>query len=190
MSYEPRKAAQLIAALILRAGEQSLNVLKTVKLVYLIDRESISRFGFPVLDEKRFSMPQGPVNSLTLRHINGEYDLRECGWADILQDRDNHQIAVADAGMVIDDLDELSDADLECVEAVWNKFGHMSQWQLRDWTHDPNNIPEWEDPNGGSNEIPLRRIFQAINVDGVEGVEDTIDALNYIDHSFIRARVH
>lgn len=41
MSYEPRKAAQLIVYLILKSGGPALNVLKAVKLVYMIDRESI-----------------------------------------------------------------------------------------------------------------------------------------------------
>ena len=65
MTYEPKKAAQLIAYLILKSGQDRLYVLKTIKLVYLVDRESIKRFGFPVLDEKRCSMPHGPVNSMT-----------------------------------------------------------------------------------------------------------------------------
>lgn len=190
MSYEPRKAAQLIAALILKGGEQSLNILKTVKLIYLIDRESLKKFGFPVLDENHVSMPHGPVNSTTYSHINGEHDLVGCGWADILQDKANHQIALSRQDISLDDLDELSDADLECVDIVWGQFGHMNQWQLRDWTHDPKNIPEWEDPDGGSTVIPVRRILQAVGAENIDDIEDTIRAMNAIERSFAVARVH
>lgn len=190
MSYEPRKAAQLIAALILKAGEQSLNVLKTVKLVYLVDRESIRRHGFPVLEETRVSMPHGPVNSYTYGHINGEHDLNNCGWYDHLQDKANHQIALADPKITLDALDDLSDADLECVDAVWAEFGHMTQWAIRDWTHDPKNIPEWEDPKGGSTVIPLRRILQVLAVENIDEVDETARSLEAIDQSFARARVH
>lgn len=189
MSYEPRKAAQLIAAFILKGGDKSLNVLKAVKLIYLVDRESMKRFGFPILDETRVSMPHGPVNSYTYRHINGEFDLAECGWADFLQDKANHQVALARDDIELDDLDELSDADLACVEAVWKHFGQMNQWELRDWTHDPKNIPEWEDPQGGSTVIPIRRILQAVAVDGIDEIQDTIEALKYIDNAFAAARV-
>ena len=187
MSYNPRKAAQLIAALILKGGEARLNVLKTVKLIYLVDRESIGRFGFPVLDEDRYSMPHGPVNSCTYSHINGERDLSDSGWADFLQDKENHMIALSRPDISEDDLDELSDADLECVDAVWKKFGHMSQWQIRDWTHDPKNVPEWEDPEGGSTVIPLRRILQALGVEHADDIEDTNNALKIIDRAFHEA---
>lgn len=190
MSYEPRKAAQLIAYLILRSGGRSLNVLKAVKLVYLVDRESIRNFGFPVLDEKRYSMPHGPVNSLTYGHINGEYDLESCGWSNFLEDREHHTVALARPDIDVDDLDELSEADLQCADAVWDRFGNMSPWQLRDWTHDPRNIPEWEDPNGGSSIIPLQRILHAVGVENAEEFAETAASLADIDKAFQRARVN
>jgi uncharacterized phage-associated protein len=190
MSYEPRKAAQLIAYLILRSGGQSLNVLKAVKLVYLVDRESIKRFGFPVLDEKRVSMPHGPVNSMTYSHINGEHDLATSGWSDYLEDKEHHQIALVHPGLALSELDELSEADISCADAVWDRFGHMNQWQLRDWTHDPRNVPEWEDPNGGSAEIPLQRILHSVGVENAEDFADAAKSFEGIDRAFEKARVH
>jgi uncharacterized phage-associated protein len=189
MSYEPRKAAQIIAYLILKSGGQCLNVLKAVKLVYLADRESIARYGFPVLDERRCSMPHGPVNSFTYSYINGEYDAEGTGWSEFLRDRENHNIALASENISESDLDELSDADIECVEAVWAKFGSMSQWDLRDWTHDPRNVPEWEDPKGGSVEIPLQRILNVVGVDGGEKFAELAADFGQIDQAFAKARV-
>jgi uncharacterized phage-associated protein len=188
MSYEPKKAAHLIAALILKAGGQSINMLKAVKLVYLIDRESIRQFGFPVLDENRVSMPRGPVNSTTYSHINGEYDLDACGWSEILQDRANHKMALAQ-DLTPADLDELSDADLGCVDVVWAQFGHMTQWELVEWTHDPRNVPEWEDPNGGSTVIPIQRILHAVGVADAEAFVEAANAMKAIDRTFESARV-
>lgn len=190
MSFEPRKAAQLIAYLILKAGDEKLNVLKAMKLVYLTDRESLRRFGFPVLDDRRCSMPHGPVNSLTYSYVNGEYETEGTGWSDFLMDRENHYIALARGGIEVDQLDELSDADLECADTVWDQFGHMSQWELRDWTHDPKNVPEWEDPHGGSVLIPLQRILNAVGVRDAECFVEAADTLKYIDAAFKAARVH
>lgn len=190
MSYQPKKAAQLIAALILKGAGNSINILKAVKLVYLADRESIRRFGLPILDEDRYSMPHGPVNSTTYRHVNGEVDLQTCGWSDYLEDRANHKIALAQPGLSLDDLDELSDADIECIDSVWGEFGHMDQWQLVEWTHNPDNVPEWEDPNGGSIKIPYRRILNAVGVENADEVDATVEALREIDLAFDLARVH
>lgn len=190
MSYDPKKAAQLIAYLILKTGGSSLNVLKAVKLVYLVDRESIKRFGFPVLDEKRCSLPHGPVNSMTYSYMAGDYDPDPVGWSDYLSDRENHHIALARTNVRVDDLDELSDADITCADAVWDRFGRMTQWALRDWTHNPRNVPEWEDPHGGSSEIPLQRILHAVGVQNAEEFVETAKALQSIDLAFEKARIH
>lgn len=190
MGYEPRKAAQLLAYLILKSGGEKLSVLKAIKLVYLVDRESIKRFGFPVLDEKRCSMPHGPVNSMTYDYVSGVYDTEECGWSDFLRDRENHDIALASRDIDPDALDELSEADIECADAVWERFGHMTKWQLRDWTHDPRNVPEWEEPNGGSAIIPLQRILNAVGVADAEQFVEAAKNFKEVDKAFKAARVH
>ncbi|MEH6789952.1 Panacea domain-containing protein [Parasphingorhabdus sp.] len=162
--YNPVKAAQVIAHLACKAPDRTLDVIKAIKLVYLADRESIAKFGAPILDERRSSMPHGPVNSQTYSHINGEHDLDACGWSTFLEDCANHQLAVK-AGIDEDDLDELSEADIQCLDAVWSKFGSMGKWVLRDWTHEKANVPEWEDPKGSSTPIPLERIMAMVGID-------------------------
>ena len=44
----------------------------------------------------------------------------------------------------------------------------MDPFVLRDWTHDPKNLPEWEDPNGSSFPIPIRRILQNLAVENAD----------------------
>lgn len=161
--YNPITAAQLIAYLALKTEGKIINVLKAIKLVYLADRESIKQWGVPILDENRYSMRHGPVNSLTYAHINGEYDLDACGWSAYLEDREDHLVAVKN-NIFVHDLNELSEADIQCLDAVWEKFGNMNQWQLVDWTHDGKNVPEWEDPNESSKIIPLERIMRVVGV--------------------------
>lgn len=190
MAYQPKKAAQLIAYLILKSGGGRLDVLKAIKLVYLVDRESIRRYGFPVLDENHVSMPHGPVNSSTYAYVNGEYDAASVGWADFLQDRENHELALAHDGITDDDLDELSEADIECADDVWAEFGHMGKWQIRDWTHDPRNVPEWEDPHGSSAPIPLQRIMHAVGLHNAEEFAETAMDIRRIDAAFKASRAH
>jgi uncharacterized phage-associated protein len=189
MAYEPRKAAQLIAYLIGKSGSNSLNLLKVVKLVYLVDRESLARSGFPVLDEPRFSMPHGPVNSTTLDHLNGFYNLSPYNWADFLTDREHNVIGLSRDYIEREDLDELSDADVECADEVWRQFGGMDQWQLRDWTHDPQNVPEWQDPQGGREPITLLEILRALNVENAEEMAELSASLKTVDNAFQAARV-
>jgi uncharacterized phage-associated protein len=170
--FNPLKAAQVIAYLALKAGGR-LDTIKAVKLVYLSDRESIQQWGAPILDEQHVSMPHGPVNSSTYSHLNGEYDLTASGWADYLEDQAGHVVAV-NSSVAVDDLDELSDSDIACMDAVWGKFGHMGKWQIRDWTHDRNNVPEWEDPNGSSRPIPLERIMTLVGVENADAQAEMV----------------
>lgn len=159
--YNSAKAAQIIAYLALKTEARAINMLKAIKLVYISDREALKRFAMPMLDEPRASLPHGPVNSWTYNNAKGEVE--DANWSAILDDRANHMIGVkADIG--VDDLDELSDAEVEVLDSVWEKFGGMTQWQLRDWTHKSDNIPEWEDPNGSSNPIPLERLLLAVGI--------------------------
>ncbi len=184
MAYSPRKAAQSIAFFALNSRDNSINVLKAVKLIYLADRESISRWGTPIQNEKRVSMPHGPVNSSTYSYINGDYELSETGWSDFLEDRANHCVALAHNNITVEDLDELSEADILCLKAVWDKFGKMSKWQLRDWTHQQENIPEWEDPNGSSKPIPLEKILYHTNVENSTKQATLIESYDNVDAIF------
>jgi len=182
-SYNARKAAQVIAYLAMKGKAACLPVLKAVKLVYLADRESLARFGFPILEEQHVSMPQGPVNSSSYSHINGEEDLDACGWSDFLQARADNEIAAA-PGVSVDDLDELSEADIECLDKVWDRFGGMTKWQIRDWTHDRGNVPEWEDPNGSSRPIPLERILSYLQVPNADAQAEVISEYRRLDRVF------
>ena len=163
--YNSAKAAQIIAYLALKNDARSINMLKAIKLVYISDREALKRYAMPMLDEPRASMPHGPVNSLTYDNAKGEVEDER--WSAILDDRANHMIGVK-PDIVVDDLDELSDAEVEVLDDVWGRFGAMNQWQLVDWTHKSDNIPEWEDPNGSSNPIPLERVLHAVGIENTE----------------------
>lgn len=163
MPYNPHKAAQTIAFFAMQEGH-AINVLKVIKLVYLADRESVRVRGFPIQQEARVSMPHGPVNSVTLGWVNGS--CRDNGeWSSVLSDRANNRVGLCDANMTTDDLDELSARELDILQVVWGTFGHMDRFDLAEWTHDPENVPEWENPNGSSLPIPLERMMTAVGLD-------------------------
>lgn len=184
MAYNARKAAQTIAFFAMKNGARPLEVIKAVKLVYLADRESVRRFGFPIQDEDRVSMPHGPVNSETYSMINGEYDTAASGWADFVRDREDNNLSLARDNLTEDDLDELSDADIEVLDAVWDRFGHMGKWQLRDWTHVQANVPEWENPGRSSWLIPIERMMAHLDVQNVEEQAAAVRDFDRIDTLF------
>ena len=166
--YNPRKASQIVAFFTLKTAQNRINVMKAVKLVYLADRENIAQFGFPMLEERRVSMRHGPVNSYTYDHIKGEVrPEHDGGWSDFVADRANHNVGLASDDISVDDFDELSDTEVATLEAVWEKFGGMTQWELVKYAHDKANVPEWEDPNEtgqNSKTIEFENMLAAIGV--------------------------
>jgi uncharacterized phage-associated protein len=182
--YNVRKAAQVTAFFSKKEGG-SIDVLKVAKLLYLADREFMSRYDFPILFDYFVSMPHGPVTSLTLNYING-LEAERAQWKDFVVGRADNQVGVARPEMSFDELDELSDAEVHVLDATWDQFGHMTSWQLRNYTH--RHCPEWEDPEGSSNPIPYERVLKFLGKENSSDIAREIDSLRSLDKSLAHAR--
>jgi uncharacterized phage-associated protein len=178
LSFNVRRAAQISAFFCEKAGGQ-IPLVKLVKLIYLGDRESMSQTGFPITDDQFVSMPHGPVNSMILNFINGAIENE--AWSDLISDRADHDVGLA-RSRNDDDIDELSQLDLEVLEKVWIQFGKMSKWEIRDWTHD--HCPEWEDPAGSCNPIPYARVLKYLQVEQADQVAADVISYQKVDRLF------
>lgn len=165
--FNERKVAQMAAYLLNKGGNRYAH-LKLMKLLYLADRESMDQFGFPMTGDETVSMPHGPVLSQTLSLISGDTVPEPDGWDVWISDKENYEVSVKRA-FTRNDLDELSDSDLDILESVWQKFGHMGKYEIRDYTH--NHCSEWIDPQGSSYPIPAERIFMALGKSKEEAKE-------------------
>lgn len=180
--FDDRKAAQVAAFFCGRHGG-TIDVLKLVKLIYIADREFMRECGFPITNDRHVSMDHGPANSLTLGLISGNSESEN--WSDLVAPREGYQVGLA-REIEEDDLDELSEAELDTLEAVWGDFGHMGKWEIRDWTH--LNCPEWEDPNGSSNPIPHERTLKLLGVANAKAFADDVLAMRYARSMMTRLR--
>lgn len=178
--FNTRKAAQVVAYFAIREGG-AINVLKVTKLVYLADRKNMEKFEFPITGDNFVSMDHGPVNSLTYDCINGMQG-EKAEWEQFVTDRSGYTVGLARDAISEADLDQLSEAELETLGEIWTEFGGMTQYQVRDWTHD--NCPEWEDPNGSSNPIPFARVFKYLGKAVADDLEKQIKAERAIQASF------
>lgn len=147
--FAPARIAQMAAFFAAKEPGSKINVMKLIKLMYLSDRESLARYGEPITFDYMFSLDEGPVLSRALNMINGKLsNASAAAWNQWMGDRDwDHSVAVI-RGFDRSDLDYLSDADMKVVQTIWDQFGHMSQWELSDYTH--LHCPEWRNPHGSS----------------------------------------
>ncbi len=170
--YNDRKAAQVVAFFANEAGG-SINVLKLSKLVYLADRESLRLYDMPILFDKLVSMDHGPVDSQTLNFISGFFS--SAGWDEFVSAREGYSVGLARSLGSLDDLDELSEAETDVLIAIWEQFGRMDKYVLRDFTHD--HCPEWEHPGGSSREIPYARVFKFLGKDNTDVLAEHVEML-------------
>lgn len=142
--FREDKATQAAARLLkLRGGRMSH--LKLVKLLYLVERESLIRFGAPFTYDSYVSMPHGPVLSATLDRIN-ERPMYEGGyWDQHITPKQNNEVGLRDADNVPDD--QLSRAEEALIDEIFRTYGHLGRWDLVELTH---RLPEWTDPHGSS----------------------------------------
>lgn len=179
--FNERKVSQMAAHLLHRRGGR-MSHLKLMKLLYLADREAMSRFGMPITGDFIVAMPHGPALSLTLNLMDGDTKPAPGGWDDWISDKEDHEVSLRKA-VTRDALNELSDAEIEVLDAVWNEFGKMNRWQIRDYTH---TLPEWQDPKGSSLPIPHQKVFHVLGRTDKEAEElaARIEAERSLDRLF------
>lgn len=167
MIFSEQKIAQMAAFFLIRRGGR-MSYLKLMKLLYLADRESMDRYGESMSADVHYSMPHGPVLSETLNLITGQKSSPI--WRDMIYPCENYEVALTHPDFVPGDLEELSEADVEILDEVWKRFGHMTRFDLVQYTHQ--HLPEWVDPNGSSRPIDPRATFAALGY-----ARDQADAL-------------
>jgi len=178
--FKHRKVAQ-IAAVFAKNEGGAINLLKLIKLMYLADRQSFARYGLPISFDRYVSMNHGPVLSRTYDLINGDIEGQGgANWSEWIGDRESHLVDVRKE-FSRQDLDELSDADLNVIEDVWKNFGSLNQWQLRDYTHQ--HCSEWENPHDSSIPISYKRVFEALGSDSESAIalSEDVERERYLD---------
>jgi len=178
--FNARKAAQVVAFFAMREGGM-INILKVTKLTYLADRAFMEKYDRPILNDSLVSMDHGPVNSITLNLMNGLMgDVPE--WNEFVSDRAGYNVGIRNKNLKAKALDELNKAEVEVLETLWKKFGKMSPYQVRDYTH--RHCPEWENPNGSSAPIPYSRVLQYLKKKNATDIEERILDEHRLDRVF------
>ncbi len=182
--FQIGKATEVSCEFLQRAGGQ-INIMKLVKLLYLLDRLSLDRRNIPVVGGDYLSMRNGPVTSEVLDLINsgrlvGEADTR---WEQCVSDRHNHDICLEKMPA----REHLSDAEIKLLEETWAQHGGKDQWQLVDWCH--NHCGEWTPQARGCAPIAVERIAQALGKppEIVQKLAREAAELNMLDEIFAPA---
>lgn len=165
--FSEEKITHMASHLLIKRGGR-MSYLKLLKLLYLAERESLVKWGETMSGDKFVSMPHGPVMSSTYDLLQNKNTI----WNDFINPETNHEVSIK-SHVTDEDLDELSIAEVKILDNIFEQFGSMGRWEIRDYTH--NNCKEWQDPNGSSFPIDPFNILLS------KGMSET-DALVLLQH--------
>jgi hypothetical protein len=164
VGYDVRKAAQVIAFLILEQGG-SADMIKTVKLAYMSDRRFLELYDRPILNDDFNNLPYGPIDSATLDYIKGAgSEAEKAIWGEyVTAVDDSHKFKTATNNIYFGELSEAEEAVLK--ETV-GKFKDYEPFGSVNWIHD--NCSEWTDPRGSALPLSYEEVFDALGKDHVK----------------------
>lgn len=153
--FDALKATQVGGEFLRLAGGE-IDVLKLVKLAYLLDRLSLQRRGLPVLGGSYYSMRNGPVTSELLDLINAGY-LRgsETDWSQHISDRAENRLALLQPAGV----HRLSDVEHDLIAEIHTQHCRRTGPELADWCHE--HCAEWHPLSQGRREIAVEDVLEA-----------------------------
>jgi uncharacterized phage-associated protein len=164
-------------ALLLKENGGRMNYMKLIKLLYLADREALSRWARPITGDVYVSMDRGPVLSKVLDIINSGKDPEvDSYWHKYISPPVSYEILIIDTPAV----NVLSKREKELLLSIYEKYKPFDEWQMVKICHDT--LPEWRDPEGSSMPIRIEDILRELNKTerDIALIEDEVSDLNYV----------
>ena len=166
-----KKAGQLVFYFLYKAKSEKKNVtkLRLAKWLYLAERGSYEEFGEPLIGDRLAAMRHGPAPSETVAILEGRSRIfPKDVFSDIITvDREKtHQYVTLAPDCIyesVDDIDRFSEAEIELLDSIWDKYGNWSTKDLETYLHDTKKFPEWDWEEGdGTNWIELENLLKIV----------------------------
>lgn len=136
--FNYRKSVQALNFLAIKNGGE-MNKMKAIKLVWLSDRLHLRKYARTITGDIYFALPNGPVCSTT-RDLLEQYDSLseiEIQYSDeFIQPKGKYFFkSIKDCYLKV-----FSKTDIEVLDLVWSKYGHLNEYELVELSH---LYPEW-----------------------------------------------
>lgn len=128
MNIQEKKIENIILYFANQSDQKTVDRLKLMKLIWLSDRLHLNKYGRLILKDRYKALPNGPIASKTMEM--SKYSLPD------VYEVDGYKIK----SLKEFDSDFFSKSDLKIMNYVWEKFGQLDTFQLRDYSH---LFPEW-----------------------------------------------
>jgi len=163
--------------LLLKENGGKMNYMKLIKLLYLADREALSRWARPITGDFYVSMDRGPVLSKVLDIINsGKAPGVDSYWHKYISPPAGYEVAIIEVPAA----DVLSKRERELLLSIYEKYKPFDEWEMVKICHDT--LPEWQDPEGSSIPIRIEDILRELGKTerDIALIDDEVSDLNYV----------
>ena len=154
--FDMHKTVEAIVYLINRTPMPTF--MSIAKLLYFADKTSLEAYGRFITGDTYCAMQHGPVPSEAYNLMRAGLDTNHYGFEVVY---DHHLRPLRDA-----DLDELSEADIQCLDVVVAAYGKFPTWQLRGLSHDAAWEETWNEAEQSGRKsvpIPVERIANLLD---------------------------
>ena len=155
--FKEHKTTQ-IAVLLVKYSGGKIDLYKLIKLIYLIDRESLKRRGHPVTFDRPYNLPLGPTPSHTYHLIWNPWDGEYWSRSFSLPNKNIIRLLNNDIGN-----GELSQFEINLISEIYEEFGNKSFNELKKYVH---SLPEFDDPGHSSAPMEWDRLLKAVGWTG------------------------
>ncbi len=170
--FDEARATQAAAWLLAKTEGGRMTVVKLSKLLYLVERKALERWGRPMIGGAYASMAHGPVISPVvdaMKPAGGRPPLPE--WDHFLARKGNDIVLTDDPGS-----GRLHKAAINLLDEVFESFRWDNTWEVRDHTH---TLPEYTDPGDSSLPIPLKKVLKVLQKPSGE-IETVLQDANHL----------
>lgn len=190
--FDVKKAGQLVFFFMKKSTLNRMNVtkLRLIKWLYLAERASYEEFGEPMIGDRLCALQHGPAPSETLALIEGtSRSFPKNIWNDLIVVDKNHRhhyvhLAANCKYQSLDDMDLFSEAEMDLLEGVWNKYCRWSATRLEKHVHNTDYFPEWTwTKDEGKKWIAIEDILKYVGFDEEYIEAQTKHILAFYAHS-------
>lgn len=167
ITFQFNRAKAIEVILYLANKVSNSDIYGICKLLYLVDKTSLEKYGRFIFGETYYAMKEGstPSNAYNL--------LKEAAQAPMSELRvEGNQVT----GLRGPNLDYLSESDVECLEQIISVYGKAPNWARAKDAHDDAWKQAWDNRGEkGSVKIPVESIAELL--------ADSDDLINYLSNS-------
>jgi uncharacterized phage-associated protein len=177
--FGTKKIVQAAGVLLRCRAKPQMSYLRLLKLLYIVDRESLKETGWPIVGTQPVAMDHGPVHSKVLDLVKGNARLdrqERQQWSNHIRTQQMDVILIRDPGTL-----SLSPYEIGKLREVCLRYEPVDKFELRDATHE---FPEWERNyvKGSSRAIPLADIIREVGrADDLEEILADAEEANALD---------